>query len=229
MVEDSADVHEQVARSLGRAYRIARAETLEEARRHLARETPDLLLLDLELPDGDGFHLCSELRGNPTLRKTPILFLSSHTAIRDKVMAFELGADDYLEKPFDAAELRARVQRWLRRQREAGPGSELVRGPLSLDTDSFRARLGDAELPLTPSEFRLLRVLLEEDRRAWTRRELVFVVGGGAVVTERTVDTHVCNLRRKLGPLQDCIESVRGVGYRFCAARLPPPGAVRKS
>jgi len=180
----------------------------------------DLILLDVSLPDGNGFQLCSRLQHDDTFRNIPVIFLTAHTATADKITAFSVGADDYIEKPFDAAELRARIESKLKkRQWKVKQAEVLRRGALRLDVTRYRAYclLGDTEkvLDLTAREFRILHHLATREGRIVTREQLLQCIWDDAVVVDRTVDTHVSNLRRKLGDLGEVIETVRGVGYRF--------------
>ncbi len=178
------------------------------------------MLLDLGLPDGEGFALCSELQNQESTRDLPIMFLTARDTVSNRVTAFGLGAEDFVKKPFDAAELRARVSARLRKRRESQERSTVrVIGPLRLDRDRFTAQIRegdvDRDLDLTAHELRLLIALADADGRVLSRAQLVSVLVGDCVITERTVDSHLCNLRRKLGPLKDTIETVRGVGYRL--------------
>jgi two-component system, OmpR family, phosphate regulon response regulator PhoB len=227
-VEDSIDEQLRLGRVLEPHLHVVFEKTLEGALRRLESDAVDLVLLDVSLPDGDGFQLCSMLRGDDRFRGLPVIFLTSRSETRDKVLAFSLGAEDYVEKPYDALELRARIQAKLRRARGEGAQAELLcRGDLQLHAPSLRASLRDGArttpLDLTPHEFRLLYHLAAGEDRVFTRLQLLEAVWGPTIVVERTVDTHVCNLRRKLGPYRDCVESIRGVGYRFRRPRRRRP------
>lgn len=220
VVEDSADAWRLIERALGPDLELRRCKNLDDARRALDAWNPDLVLLDIGLPDGDGFSLCSEMQNEETMRDVPVVFLTGRDAVTDKVTAFGLGADDFVEKPFHAAELRARVSAHLRKRRERAERNAVrVVGPLRIDRDRFVAhvREGDTErdLGLTAHELRLLAALVDAQGRVLSRTQLVSALVGECVITERTVDTHLCNLRRKLGPLRGVIETVRGVGYRL--------------
>jgi DNA-binding response OmpR family regulator len=164
-----------------------------------------------------------ELQSDETTRAIPVIFLSAKTAVDTKVTAFGLGAEDYVAKPFDAAELRARVAARVRRSQSVERESPVrVFGPLRIDRGRFKAhRVEDGvehDLDLTAHELRLLVALAETPGRVLSRAQLARVLVGDCVITERTIDTHLCNLRRKLGPLRDWIETVRGVGYRMVAS-----------
>ena len=220
IVEDCADTRRLIERALSGQFSLRHADDLASARVALTETRPELVLLDIGLPDGDGMALCSEMRSDEGMRSIPVIFLSSRNAVDTKVTAFGLGADDFVDKPFNAAELRARVSARLRRNRSLEKDSSLrVVGPLRIDRDRFKAhRLEDGtehDLDLTAHELRLLAALAETPGRVLSRAQLSRVLVGDCVITERTIDTHLCNLRRKLGPLRDWIETVRGVGYRL--------------
>jgi DNA-binding response OmpR family regulator len=217
VVEDCADTRKLIERALGSQFSLRSCEGLVEARAALAEWTPDLVILDIGLPDGDGMALCSELRNEDQTRGVPVIVLSSRNAVDTKVTAFGLGADDFVDKPFNAAELHARVLRRLRRSEQEKPLR--VIGPLRIDRARFKAHRVENgvehDLDLTAHELRLLVALADVPGRVLSRSELARVLVGDCVITERTIDTHLCNLRRKLGPLRDLIETVRGSGYRM--------------
>lgn len=217
VVEDCADQQELVARALGDEYRLAQSASLREARRALEREVPDLVLLDVSLPDGSGYRFCCELRDDPRTRALPVIFLTGRGEAVDKAMAFSLGADDYVEKPFHPLELRARMQARLR-PRDSGV---LRAGALEIHPGAYRAfaveRGVRRELDLTPREFRILHLLASHPDRVFSRGQLLAAVWGDTQVTERTVDTHISNLRSKLGAAGRGLETLRGAGYRLRA------------
>lgn len=219
-VEDCSEAHALIELALGADHQVIGAHNLEEARQLSARETFDLALVDLSLPDGSGFALCSELQADPAHRRVPVLFLTASDQLADKVMAFQLGADDFIQKPFAAKELRARVEARLRKSREREPTLETMRiGDLQLDPARYqvRAREGDSAhaLDLTPHEFRLLHHLAVRRNQVVTRESLLESLWRPVVVSPRTINTHVSNLRGKLEGSQVRIEAVRGVGYRL--------------
>lgn len=222
VVEDSVDSQILISKALSREFRLVLAASLKEARECLSRERPDLVLLDVGLPDGAGYHLCADLQGDSETRDIPVVFLTARSAGSDKVLAFELGAEDFVEKPFDPSELRARVQARLRKLEARERRDDLLlRGPLRIERTRYRAFAieegRERDLELTPNEFRILQSLAVRPARVVTRAQLLEVITGGAVSCERTVDSHLCNLRRKLGPHRHWVQSVRGVGYRFAS------------
>lgn len=180
---------------------------------------PDLILLDLMLPDMAGTEVCRELRRAEQTRSTPILFLTARDNEIDRVVAFELGADDYVAKPFSVRELTLRVRALLRRAKTtkgSTPVGEQNFERLRVDPDAHQVWVDGAEVSLTALEFRLLHTLLTRRGRVQTRSQLLEDVWGvHADVTTRTVDTHVKRLREKLGEAGSYVETIRGVGYRF--------------
>ena len=183
-------------------------------------QPPDLVLLDLMLPDIAGGEVLRMLKLAPELRKTAVIIVSAKGQESDRVQGLELGADDYVVKPFSVRELLLRVKAVLRRgDVEDGPAAVLSSGDIALDTARHQVRVKGEEVMLTALEFRLLRTLLERSDRVQTREVLLSDVWGiQAEIHTRTVDTHIKRLREKLGPAGDIIETVRGVGYK-----LSPP------
>jgi two-component system phosphate regulon response regulator PhoB len=181
--------------------------------------TPDLVLLDQMLPDLSGTEICRELRRTEATRSTPIVFLTAKDSEIDRVVAFELGADDYVSKPFSVRELVLRVRALLRRAkvpRVSASGGEQNFERLRVDPEAHQVWVDGREIALTALEFRLIHTLLSRRGRVQTRSQLLEDVWGvHADVTTRTVDTHVKRLREKLGDAGAYVETIRGVGYRF--------------
>jgi two-component system, OmpR family, phosphate regulon response regulator PhoB len=180
---------------------------------------PDLILLDLMLPDMSGTEVCRELRRTELTRSMPIIFLTAKDNEIDRVVAFELGADDYVAKPFSVRELMLRVRALLRRAKatkSVPPSGEQNFERLRVDPEAHQVWVDGSEVALTALEFRLLHTLLTRRGRVQTRSQLLEDVWGvHAEVTTRTVDTHVKRLREKLGDAGAYVETIRGVGYRF--------------
>jgi two-component system alkaline phosphatase synthesis response regulator PhoP len=194
----------------------------ETALHILRRERPDLMVLDLMLPDRDGWDVTRVVRGDQTLAGTPIIMLTARVEDHDKIVGLELGADDYVTKPFNPREVVARVRAVLRRvQGETAPPRLIQAGELTIDLDAHRVEVGEQPLKLTPTEFGLLQALAEQPGNTLTRLELIEKgLGYSYEGLERTVDSHIKNLRRKLdavGAGPDVIETVFGVGYRLAA------------
>lgn len=179
---------------------------------------PDLVLLDLMLPDIPGTEVCRQLRASDRTRGVPVVMLTARSDELDRVVGFEVGADDYVTKPFSVRELLLRVRAILRRTGAAPAevSTRLRTGALEVDTASHRVLVRGREVRLTALEFRLLSTLLSRAGRVQTRDTLLADVWGmHAGLTTRTVDTHVTRLRKKLGDVGSYIETLRGVGYRF--------------
>lgn len=192
----------------------------ETALHTIRRERPDLVVLDLMLPDRDGWDITRIVRGDAALAATPIVMLTARVEDADKLTGFETGADDYIPKPFNPAEVVARVRAVLRRATGAPVQSHVLQlGGLRLDLDRHELSCSGRTVELTPTEFDLLRFMAEHPGHAFTRLELIEKgLGYSYEGEERTVDTHIKNLRKKMGISADnpaYIETVYGVGYRM--------------
>jgi two-component system alkaline phosphatase synthesis response regulator PhoP len=204
-------------------YRVFTAYRGNEAMRLLRTERPDLVLLDLMLPDRDGWAVTRAVRDDPILAATPIVMLTARVEDEDKIVGLELGADDYIAKPFNPREVLARVRAVLRRARGQPVQSKVIEaGPLRVDLERHDVHVEGRRLPLTPTEFELLAALAEHPGRTLTRTELIDQgLGYNYEGLERTIDSHIKNLRRKVdqmcghGTGADIIETVFGVGYRL--------------
>lgn len=219
LVEDEEDLVNTLEYNLGRAgYRTRVALNGHDALSAARQEPlPELVLLDIMLPDISGTEVCKQLRGDPETRHIPVIMLTARGEEIDRVVGFEVGADDYVVKPFSVRELMLRVRAILRRAQPTEPAAnELTYGPIRVDTSGHRVWVGADEVELTALEFKLLTTFLSRRGRAQTREVLLEDVWGiEAEVTTRTVDTHVKRLRQKLGPAGGNIETLRGVGYRL--------------
>jgi two-component system phosphate regulon response regulator PhoB len=191
----------------------------------MAEPAPDLVLLDLMLPDMPGTEVCKRLKAAPATAGIPIIMVTARNEEIDRVVGFEVGADDYVAKPFSNRELILRIRAVLRRNRpreDAGPAEAF--GRLKVDAAGHRAWVDGQEVALTALEFKLLGTFMARRGRVQDRETLLDQVWGlGTAVTTRTVDTHVKRLRQKLGPAGDYIETRRGVGYRFRDRPDDPP------
>lgn len=219
IVEDEADLVANLEYNLQReGYQTRKALTGSAALAAIAEEpVPDLVILDLMLPDLSGIELCRNFRADDRTKRVPILMLTAKGEEVDRVVGFEVGADDYVVKPFSVRELMLRVRAILRRSEPEPPeSSETSFGKLRVDVAGHRVWVESDEVSLTALEFRLLTTLLDRRGRVQSRTVLLSDVWGiDADVTTRTVDTHVKRLRQKLGDAGDYIETLRGVGYRF--------------
>ncbi len=224
VVEDEPDIAALIAYQLTReGFRVETAGTGTEALEAVGREVPDLVVLDRMLPGITGDEVLQRLKDEPGTATIPVLVLTAKREQEDRIKGFELGADDYLTKPFSPRELVLRVQAILRRLKETGitAGGRVLRaGPIRLDVGAHQVSLSGEELNLTPTEFRLLQALMERRGRTQSRKQLLekaWDVESGVSdrIQTRTVDMHVRRLRSKLGEVGDWIETIRGFGYRL--------------
>jgi two-component system phosphate regulon response regulator PhoB len=220
IVEDEAPIRQMIAFNLTRAgFEVDEAGDCSSARTRIADGRPDLVLVDWMLPDSTGLELTRSLRREEASRDLPIIMLTARAEERDKVTGLEGGADDYITKPFSARELLARINALLRR---SGPADDVMleAGKLNLDPAGHRVKVEGAEVNLGPTEYRLLKFLLENPERVFSRGQLLDQVWGRNVyVEERTVDVHVRRLRQALEPfgVDGYVQTVRGAGYRLSA------------
>jgi DNA-binding response OmpR family regulator len=223
VVEDSAEAYRLVHNALGTMYKLEWAKTRKDAAQMLEKTIYDLILLDGTLPDGDGFQLCSLLQAHESWATIPVILLTSRNSVMDKVMAFSVGADDFIAKPFEPLELRARIEAKLRRrERQIRASDVIICGDFEIDKRTQRAVINEdgvtRELVLTPIEFKMLLLFAGKPDVVHSRDKILDAVWGSNVhVYARSVDTHVSKLRKKLGSRQDCIMSVHGSGYRMTA------------
>lgn len=220
VVDDEADIRDLVALNLRRAgYEVLTCDrgldALDLAREHM----PRLIVLDLMLPDLSGSEVCRRLRGQTRTSQIPVLMLTARTEEIDRVVGFEVGADDYVTKPFSVRELVLRVQAILRRAPQASleaSDEPIEAGPITIDLAAHRVWVEGEELQLTATEFKLLHTLVSRSGRVQSRGRLLQDVWEMPPdLNTRTVDTHIKRLREKLGSAADMVETVRGVGYRF--------------
>jgi two-component system response regulator ChvI len=227
LVDDETSLRETVAFALGReGYRVVQFADGLAAWRSFEQTLPDLAVLDILMPEMDGLELCRRLRS--LSERLPILFLTSRDEELDRVLGLELGADDYLCKPFSMRELATRVKVLLRRAKmraepeAGGAGRRLERGRLRLDLDRYQAVLAEVPIALTVTEFTLLHALVLHPGHVKTRAQLIAAAyPNDAYVSDRTIDSHVKRLRRKLAgadPSFSPIETVYGLGYRWSGA-----------
>lgn len=224
IVDDEPDLLDILEFNLSReGFVVQRAENGAQATACLKREPlPQLVILDLMLPDTSGVSICRHIRSNPKTKALPVLMLTAKDSDDDKVVGFEMGADDYVTKPFSVREVILRCRALLRRAghthtRESSPPEQalILIGALEIDSGAHRVSVDAVEVPLTALEFRLISALAERAGRVQTRERLLEDVWDMRPdTTTRTVDTHVTRLRRKLGSAGALIETIRGVGYR---------------
>ena len=221
IVEDDADIRELIRYNMEReGYKIVECGSSEEAHKQLAKAIPDLILLDLMLPGTDGYAFCRAVRSDEKTSKVPVIMVTARDEDADIVAGLEVGADDYMTKPFSARVLSARVRAVLRR-RAVEPGDDansLSRGPVEIDRTHHSVKIDGQPVILTLSEFKTLDLFLKRPGVVFSRYQIVDAVHGDDYpVTDRSVDVQIVGLRRKLGQYSVMIETVRGVGYRLRA------------
>ena len=219
VIEDEPDIRKTLEYNLEREnFIVTAASSLSDAKEHLAKDNFSLLILDLMLPDGSGLDLCRELKSDLTNEPPLILILTAKDDEVDRVVGFELGADDYVTKPFSVRELILRVKAILKRGINKPNTVEVERkfGDLTIDIESHEVFVNNENIILTALEFRLLNQLVDRRGRVQTRDQLLSDVWGySSEVTTRTVDTHIKRLREKLGVMGKYVQTIRGVGYKF--------------
>jgi two-component system phosphate regulon response regulator PhoB len=219
VVDDEEDILELVNYNLTReGYNVSCAETGDQALKMARADMPDLILLDLMLPGTDGLEVCKILKNDPRTTSVPIVMLTAKGEEADIVTGLELGADDYVTKPFSPRVLLARIKAVLRRAQSRVPdeSSSVKVGDLVIHPSRHEVLADGEPVELTYTEFRLLHFLARRPGWVFTRYQIVDGVRGpDAIVTDRSVDVHIVSLRRKLGDLGSYIETVRGVGYRM--------------
>ena len=218
LVEDERDLLELLKYNLDReGYAVSTAETGEDGLKLVRTQPPDLILLDLMLPSMDGLEVCRSLKARPDTASIPVIMLTAKGEESDIVAGLELGADDYITKPFSPRILMARIKAVLRRAEAEGEERRaLEAGGVRIDKDRHEVIVEGDTVDLTATEFKLLTLLVSRPARVFTRQQIIDALHEGfAAVTDRSVDVQVVALRRKLGPAGKRIETVRGVGYRF--------------
>lgn len=230
LIEDDADLFALLKYNLEKeGYSVSGSQSGKGAIDLCRRERPGLVILDIMLPDADGLEICRAIRAHPELSQIPVIFLTAKASETDRIVGLELGANDYIVKPFFVRELIARVKIQLRDR--TSPPRLLRAGPLELDRESLQVRLRGRRLTLTATEFKLLEFLMSRPGIVFSRDQLLDAVWGhGRAVTARTVDVYILRLRQKIESgtdAADFIQSARGFGYSFSQpddASGPAPG-----
>ena len=217
VVEDEPAQLEILAYNLeSDGFLVSRARDGEEALLLIREDVPDVIVMDWMMPHLSGIEVCRRLKSNPETRSIPIIILSARSEDEDKVRGLEIGADDYVVKPYSVVELMARVRSQLRRSRPSSLGQDIEFEDLIINSKTYKVTRGQIDLKLGPIEFRLLKTFMEKPARVWSREELLDRIWGRDVYVEtRTVDVHIGRLRKELSRNggADPIRTVRGVGY----------------
>ena len=217
VVEDEPAQLEILAYNLeSDGFMVSRARDGEEALLLIREDVPDVIVMDWMMPHLSGIEVCRRLKSNPETRSIPVIILSARSEDEDKVRGLEIGADDYVVKPYSVVELMARVRTQLRRSRPSSLGQEIKFEDFILNSGTYKVTRGQIDLKLGPIEFRLLKTFMEKPARVWSREELLDRIWGRDVYVEtRTVDVHIGRLRKELSRNGgvDPIRTVRGVGY----------------
>jgi DNA-binding response OmpR family regulator len=219
IIDDEPDILELVSLNLKRSgFKVKEFSEVEPFYRTLRTEVPDLLILDLMMPDVDGFEVCKYLRSQEGFASIPIIMLTARTEETDKVLGLELGADDYVTKPFSPRELVARVKAVLRRQgrKEEESKKITINNMLIIDVEKHEVEVDEKKVDLTATEFRILHLLATKKGRVQSRDQILsFLWGEEKYVIDRTIDVHIRHLREKLGNAAAVIKNVRGLGYKI--------------
>ncbi len=219
IVEDEAAIRGMLTIVLEQAgFSPLTAADVDSAQKNLVEDSPDLILLDWMLPGISGVEWARRLKKDPSYRDLPIILLTARGEEEDKVRGLEIGADDYLTKPFSPKELVARIRAVLRRSGKLKGVSQITLGNLTLDTEQHRLTIDEKQLDVSPTEFRLMQFFMTHPDKVFSRTQLLDQVWGRSVyIEERTVDVHIRRLRKILGDYgkEDLVQTVRGFGYRF--------------
>jgi len=218
VIDDELDILELVSLHLTKhGFKVKGFQDAQSFFEFLSSQTPDLIVLDLMLPDTDGIEICKYLKSKEEFKTIPIIMLTARTTEADKVLGLELGADDYVTKPFSPRELVARVKAVLRRKATQDTSKKIKIGDILLiDLDKFEVFVENKKVDLTPTEFRILKILSTRKGWVFTRNQILdHLWGMDKAVLDRTIDVHIKNLREKLGKAKKFIKSVRGVGYKI--------------
>lgn len=219
LVEDSSDFQYLVRVSLQNNYHLDVASNLQEARAYSDKHKYDLYLIDITLPDGSGYDFCTELQSNVRTRSIPIIFLTAKTSVTEKVIGFSLGADDYITKPFIAAELFARVEAKIKKMDRISTDNEQIDyGPFCINLASYELKINDGDnkqkINLTPNEFKILVKLIKNKEKVVSREQIIDSVwGNGTFIEDRTIDKHISSLRKKLGIHSQHLKTIPQLGY----------------
>ena len=217
VIDDEPDILELVSLHLTKSnFKVKGFLNAESFFKFLSSRIPDLVILDLMLPDSDGIEICKYLKSNKDFSSIPIIMLTARASETDKVLGLELGADDYVTKPFSPRELVARVKAVLRRKTQDSGKKIKIGDILLIDLNKFQVFVENKKIDLTPTEFRILKILASKKGWVFTRDQILnHLWGQEKAVLDRTIDVHIKNLREKLGKAAKFIKNIRGIGYKI--------------
>ncbi len=219
IIEDDEDINELLVYNLEKeGFKVKSFYNSIDALKRIREKKPDILLLDIMLPDIDGLEFCKILKSDEELSDIPIIMLTAKSTEIDKIVGLELGADDYITKPFSMRELIARIRAVLRRHKRysSKKREEISIGDLNIDTESLEVKVSGKRINLTSKEFKLLMFLIKNAYKVLSREEILNNVWENEYdVYDRTVDVHIRHLREKLGKYKECIKTIRGIGYKW--------------
>lgn len=219
IVDDEEDILEALSVFLKKnGYEVITAPNAADFFKQLKKKTPDLFILDLMLPDMDGYDICKKLKNDPKYSSIPVIMLSAKSEESDKIIGLELGADDYVTKPFSQKELLARIKVIHRRNilKTDMMSAELFDGKIKLSKENFELIIDNKKITLTTTEFKLLELLISKKGNVLSRDKILdYIWGEDKIVIDRTVDVHIRHLRKKLGKYGDAIKNIHGVGYKI--------------
>ena len=216
VIDDEPDILELVSLHLTKSgFKVKEFLTAESFFKFLSSKIPDLIILDLMLPDSDGIEICKYLKSKEDFKFIPVIMLTARATETDKVLGLELGADDYVTKPFSPRELVARVKAVLRRKTQESGKKIKIGDILLIDLNKFEVFVENKKIDLTPTEFRILKILASKKGWVFTRDQILnHLWGQEKAILDRTIDVHIKNLREKLGKAAKFIKNVRGIGYK---------------
>jgi DNA-binding response OmpR family regulator len=216
VIDDDIGVRGLINEILEDKYSVFQAENGETGIEKVKSHQPDLVLLDVKMPGKDGFQVCKELKENSQTSQTPIIFLTASSETQNLVRAFQLGADDFIEKPFQILELTSRIGAKLRHKKIS---ENLQMAQIQLNPKSMLVKIRGEIVPFSALEFNLLKFFMQEKNNVVSRETVLKQVWGNVCVTDRTVDTHIVSLRKKIVHSDCKLQTVYGIGYRFCEDR----------
>jgi DNA-binding response OmpR family regulator len=225
LIEDTEESKNLVCHALGSGFSVNWVNSLQKAHQAIHQDLYHLILLDVGLPDGDGFNFFSQIRHD--FKMTPVIFLTARNQVNDRVLGISLGAEDYIVKPFDPAEFKARVEMRIKKTLEMEEKAQNIKkDDLEIHLTEQKVFINKVDIEATPIEFKLLVHLIKNEGHVFARDDLIKQIWGTQThITARSIDTHVYSLRKKLGPYSDWVKSIYGQGYSLNHKKLHKPAA----